>query len=233
MPLYYALVENHVTPDPNDRSAMALPNQSFTLEDVFDRMTSRGSTVTKAEGLSVMEELTHAIEQLVKDGNSVNTPLFNIQPSIVGVFTSDDDGFDYSRHQVKLRINPGKRLREMESAIPVEKTTLDKKLPLLAHFYDIKTESADVVISAGGGARITGGLLKFDEKDNNQGVFFVNQADGVAARAAGKFLRNKPGELIFIVPELVAGTYKVEVRSVFRVGQPLRVGVLPYELTVA
>src|ERR1044072_4521512 len=110
--LKFSLFENPITLDPKDRTAVTQINQSYTLEEVFEQMSSRGSTVTKAEALSVYEELCLAIEQLVKDGNSVNTPLFNVWSSIVGVFKGDDDNFHPLRHQVKLRITPGTRLRE-------------------------------------------------------------------------------------------------------------------------
>jgi hypothetical protein len=44
-------------------------NKSITIEDIFEDMMRSGSTVTKAEGLAVFEELCMAIEKLVKEGN--------------------------------------------------------------------------------------------------------------------------------------------------------------------
>lgn len=223
-----------MTPDPNDRMAVTQVSQSFTLDDVIDQMISRGSTVTKAEALSVYEELSLAIEQLIKNGNSISTPLFTIMPRVVGVFNNDGDSFDSSRHQVKLRINPGIRLREMGSKIPVEKIVTERRQPVLVHFHDNTSESQDEIVTPGGGARITGALLKFDEADVQQGIFFVNVATAEVIRVAGKLLKNKPGELIFVAPALVAGTYKIEVRAVAsNGGKTIRTGALPYEVTVS
>jgi hypothetical protein len=234
MPLLYSLIENPMTPDPNDRMAITQVNESFTLDDVIDQMISRGSTVTKAEALSVYEEFSLAIEQLIRNGNSISTPLFTIMPRVVGVFNSDDDSFDSSRHQVKLRINPGMRLREMATKIPVEKIVTERPQPVLVPFHDNAAGSQDETVTPGGGARITGALLKFDEADVQQGIFFVNVATAEVIRVSGELLRNKPGELIFVVPALLAGTYKIEVRAITnKGGKTIRTGALPYEVTVS
>jgi len=234
MPLNYYLIDNPMTPDPADRMAISVVNQAYTLEDVIDEMISRGSTVTKAEALSVFEELARAIEVLVKDGNSVNTPLFIVSPGVVGVFANDDEGFDHSRHKVKLRIRPGNRLRLMEDNITVEKITMERAQPVLLHFHDNTSESQDEVITPGGGAKIVGSLLKFEENDTQQGIFFVNIGNGAVNRVTGKLLRNKPGELIFLIPSnLPESTYKVEVRTIFKGSKTLRTGTLPYELTLS
>lgn len=87
MSLKYALFENNLTPDPNDYMAVVQPESSKTQEQVIDLMVSRGSTVTKAEALSVMEEYALAVEQILRDGGSLTTPLFNLSASIAGVFT--------------------------------------------------------------------------------------------------------------------------------------------------
>lgn len=115
MPLKYALFDNPVTADPTDRMAVVQLDTTYSEDDVFARMVSRGSTVTRAEALSVLEEYALAVEQLLGEGGgSIATPLFVLTLSIVGVFTSEDDSFDPARHQVKICITPGVRLRQIE-----------------------------------------------------------------------------------------------------------------------
>ncbi|HEY5750423.1 MAG TPA: DNA-binding domain-containing protein, partial [Chryseolinea sp.] len=70
----YSLFENRLTPDPDDQMAVVQPISTKSMEEVVDLMISRGSTVTKAEALSVMEELGIAMAQLLKDGHNVVTP---------------------------------------------------------------------------------------------------------------------------------------------------------------
>ena len=233
MPVQYYLMPNVITPDPDDYMAVTTNGRTLTIDYVYDQMTHEGSTVTKAEALASWEEITKGIIRLVSDGNSVTTPLVNISPSIIGVFTSEDDRFDPSRHQVKLRVQPGTRLRDAESAITVEKVQPKERLPVLLHYEDNTTESKDSVATAGGGARITGSLLKFDESDKQQGIFFINTANNSEVHVTGKLLRNKPGELIFMNPALPAGSYRVEVRAMIGTVRKLRTGSLGDVVTVS
>lgn len=46
-------------------------------------------------------------------------------------------------------------------------------------------------------------------------------------------LRNKPGELIFLNPDLPTGTYRLEVRTIPKNSTEVRTGTLADELTVA
>lgn len=234
MALNYYLVDNTMTPDPNDRRAVVLPRQSFSINAIIDQMISRGSTVTKAEALSVYEELSLAMENILKEGNSINTPLFKVTPTITGVFVNDEDSFDPERHEVKLRINPGLRLRQTEAKIMVERTTGVRPQPTPIHFDDYGSETQDDIITSEKTGRITGSLLKFEESDPQQGVFFVNLANGSVKQVTGKFVKNKPGELIFSNPAgLTPGTYRLEVRAVLVGTKGIRTGTLPYELTVS
>lgn len=233
MPLQYYLMPNVITPDPDDYMAVTTNTRTLTLEDVYDQMTHEGSTVTKAEALAAWEEMTRGIIKLAGDGNSIVTPLVNISASIVGVFTGEDDRFDTARHQVKLRVQPGSRLQEAESTIKTEKVQPKERLPVLLHYEDNTTESKDSVATANGGARITGSLLRFDESDPKQGVFFIDVNKGTETKVSGKLLRNKPGELIFMNPKLPAGAYRVEVRALLRNNKSLLTGTLPDVVTVS
>ncbi len=233
MALEYYLVQNVITPDPNDYMAITVGAGTATVEDLLDDVTREGSTVTRAEGLAFIEEFTQAAVRRLKRGETINTPLFNMGGSIVGVFNGDEDSFTDERHQVKIRMSPGTRIKEAEKEIKTKKVTPKERLPLLLHFYDNSSESQDEVATPGGGARITGNLLKFDEADATQGIFFINTATSAATRVSGKLLRNKPGELIFMIPALAAGSYRVEVRVKFLNAEALRQGTLSDALTVS
>ena len=93
MAIKYALFPNHLTSDPDDYMAVVQDQTSKTKEDLIDEMIGRGSTVTKAEALSVLEEFEAAVEEALSEGHSINTPLFRIGASIQGVFEGESDGF--------------------------------------------------------------------------------------------------------------------------------------------
>lgn len=233
MALQFYLVPNLMTADPNDHMAVTVSGKSYTIEDVYDEMTHEGSTVTKAEALASFEEIVRGIIRLASEGKSIVTPLVNISPRVVGVFNNENDGFDRSRHQVKLRVSIGSRLREVEGKISVEKTAPKERQPVLVNYHDAGSETQNEVLTPSGGARITGNLLKFDESAADQGIFFVNTATGAATKVPTKPLKNKPGELIFMNPALAPGNYKLEVRAKLKDNSQLKTGVLDEVLTIS
>ena len=232
MSLEYYLVPNHITDNPNDYRAVSRNSNSYTIEDVYKQMTREGSTVTKAEALAVFEEITQAIISIIQDGHSVVTPLVNISSSVTGVFDEEEDQFDSDRHKVQLNINSGLRLRNLPSSIAPTRVEGSEPAPDIKYLHDNVSETRSELLTPQGGARIKGSLLKFDEEDNQQGIFFINTQDATEHRVERAPLRNMPKELIFTLPDLPAGEYRLEVRSILSNTTTMRTGILSTPLTV-
>jgi len=230
MSLKFALFENHLTSDPNDYMAVVQDVPAKTQDDVINLMIGRGSTVTKAEALSVFEEYGNAIEQLIKDGCSVNTPLFNLSPSVKGIFTGPDDSFNSARHTVKLNITPGTRLRVMSQQVSVERVKGVSPGPVPDSLDDLGTGTRNEQLTPGNIAQLRGSLLKFDTEDPAQGIFLI-APDGSEFKAA-TIARNKPAQIDFLVPALSQGEYRLEIRTVIYKGKELKKGSLSFLLSV-
>ena len=232
MSLEYYLVSNHITDNPNDYRAVSSNSNSYTIEDVYKQMTREGSTVTKAEALAVFEEITQAITSILEEGHSVVTPLVNISSSVTGVFDDEEAAFDSDRHQVQLNINSGLRLRSLPDSIQPIRIEGTEPAPSIKYLYDNVSETRSDLLTPEGGARIKGSLLKFDEEDDQQGIFFINTQDGTEHEVERALLRNMPKELIFTLPDLPAGDYRLEVRSKLKGTSNIRTGMLSTPLTV-
>jgi hypothetical protein len=229
MALRYGLILNHLTDDPDDYMGLVTDNDTITTEQIIDRMIGKGSTITKAEALSVIEEFSYAIVEAVANGNNVNTELFKVYPSLSGVFVDEHDSFDKNRHSIRLNLNAGKRLSEIVSDIELRKVEVSVPQPVIQRFTDLKTKTINESFSPGQIASLRGALLKFDEEDNTQGVFFI-AADGTETRVIN-MVKNKPSELLFFVPEsLTTGTFQIEVRSIFKNYKSMRTGRLLIDL---
>lgn len=230
MSLKFALFENHLTSDPNDYMAVVQDVPAKTQDDVINLMIGRGSTVTKAEALSVFEEYGNAIEQLIKEGCSINTPLFNLSPSVKGTFTGPDDTFNSARHTVKLNITPGIRLRVMSQQVSVERVKGVSPGPIPDSLDDLGTGTSNEQLTPGNIAQLRGSLLKFDPEDPAQGIFLIAN-DGSEFKVA-TIARNKPAQIDFLVPALKSGEYRLEIRAVIYKGKELKKGTLPFSLSV-
>jgi len=230
MALNFALHENHLTADPTDYMAVVQNQESKTVEDVIDMMISRGSTVTKGEALSTIEEYSLAIGQLVKEGFNINTPLFNISLSVKGVFMSEDENFNSSRHSVKINVSPGTRLKEMAAGVTVSRVQSVQPQPDPLFLDDLASGTRNDTLTPGNIAQLKGSRLKFDANDVAQGIFLI-AGDGTATRVT-MVSRNKPSQLDFLVPTLAKGTYQLEVRAVLYNNSELRKGRISEELSV-
>jgi len=229
MALRYGLILNHLTDDPDDYMGLVTDNETISTEQIVEKMIGKGSTVTKAEALSVIEEFNYAVVEAIANGNNVNTELFKVYPSLSGVFVNEQDAFDKNRHSVRLNLNAGKRLAEAISNIELRKVEVTVPQPVIQHFTDLKTKTINESFSSGQIASVKGSLLKFDEEDSNQGVFFI-AADGSETRVSN-LVKNKPSELLFFVPDsLKKGTFQLEVRAKLRNHKSMRTGRLLIDL---
>lgn len=66
--------------------AVVTATRTAELDDVIQRMSERGSTVTKADIVSVLEDFQGALESLLAEGANINLPFANYSTSIKGVF---------------------------------------------------------------------------------------------------------------------------------------------------
>lgn len=232
MTINYTLVENHLTEAPDDYVAQVQAIGTAELEDVIERIIDQGSTVTRADIISVLENYHSAVERMVLEGLGVNTPTANFKASVKGVFDGLDDMFDPSRHSVRAVVSAGKRYRKAieERARLVKQETIKPK-PSPLSFTDTNSGARDTILTPGGMGQVLGHRLKFDPDDENQGVFLV-PASGSETRVA-VVGRNKPSDLMFMVPEgLAPGVYRLDVRATIFGGEEVRSGSLDAPLTV-
>ena len=230
MAVKYALFENHLTSDPDDYMAIVQSQRTRDINDIIDIMIGRGSTVTKAEALSVLEEFNNALSQVLADGDSINLPFFKAKISISGEFANAEAPFDRNIHHLNLKVRPGDVLSKIVKDLAVERVQGLSAVPTLKTFKDVVSDTTNDTLTANGVGELKGSHLKIDTTDADQGVFFI-AADGTET-AVSTYIRNKPGNLIFMIPTLTSGTYSLVVRSKPKNIKSIRSGTLDASLTV-
>ncbi len=224
----YFLVDNKMTPDPDDRRAQTLTRGSKDDNALIDHMIARGSTVTRGEALATIHEFSDAIGYFLQEGYSINSRLLKAGPSISGVFASDEDSFDNSRHQLKIKMLPGEHLKEVPQRIKLTKVEGNPALPLPKYLLDVTTNTKNERLTPGGTVKLTGKRMKIDPTVPTQGVFLLSAGK---ATKVDTFVINRPSELVMILPKVLAkGSYQLEVRGT--VNGADRNGQLPVMLTV-
>lgn len=232
MTIEYALYPNPLTDGPDDQRAIVQNQESRTTEDVIDEIISRGSTVTRAEALAVIEEYEAIIAKFIADGDRVNTDLMRVSCSISGVFEGTDDQFDSSRHQVNLNFSAGPRLQEATEDTVTEKVRGKQRRPRIRNVEDHGSGTNNSTLTPGDAINITGSMLKHDPNDKQQGVFLL-AADGTEIKM-DPAIYNKPKTLIVMVPaDVPSGEYELEVRSIVRRTATIRRGRFDSSLRVS
>jgi hypothetical protein len=206
--LRHGLVENRLTDDPDDCTAMVTDNDTATDEDIIDDMVEHGSIITKADILSVLEDYGASIQRFLRNGYQVNTEFFKIYPSIAGIFLNKDDTFDHNRHQIKLSLNAGNRLKDVVNSIDVKKVNINEVTQVVQRVENLKTHSVNSEFTSGNIVTVRSSNLKFDESDPEQGVFFIDESSNVTR--ADNVAKNKPSKLLVFAPEGLTGTFQIE-----------------------
>ena len=117
----YSLIDNHLTAAPNDFTAQTVNVRSFAMNDIVQRIMGRNPGLSAAQINASLEKFVHEVCLIVEDGGAVNTPLFNTQPSIAGVFHGAADTFDTRRHRVKTNLSQGVAMRRATANIKTQK----------------------------------------------------------------------------------------------------------------
>jgi hypothetical protein len=231
--LKYRVVVSKLSNNPTGFAARVTSRRTVELEEIAAEIARLGTTVSEPDVLNVLCHYNDVIARMLLKGEIVNTPAVRYKVSIRGPFANQADSFDPARHQVTVRLSAGPLLRRaMRDAAP-EKYKGTVVVPQPQSYIDTFTGAQNSALTPHQEGRLVGNDLRFDPADARQGVFFLDEA-GTATRVPAAGL-NLPSQLMFIVPELAAGTYRLEVRALFGHDgeEELRVGRLGAVLTVS
>jgi len=234
MTIKYALYENKLTEATDLYAAKVLISGSADLNTIVDRIVDQGSTVTRTDIIAVLEGAIEATDNLLLDGWRVNFGgLCDLFPRIKGKFNGITDHYDPSRHQIDVGAAPGSRVRKTirdDAAVTKRETILPA--PLVLEYTDLGSGETNDHVTPGSIGTINGSRLAFNELAEDEGIYF-NSTSTPAKVKVTAIQKNKPSELVFMVPELSVGTYWLEVYKHFTPEGDLRMGRMDNILTVA
>jgi hypothetical protein len=218
--LDYSLHDNPLTERKDDFAAQTHPKTSYTKEQFIDLMLQRGTMVTKTDILAVLNNIEETAAYIVKNGGTLNLPLFNLSYSISGVFESVTDVFDPKRHKLRVNIHKGTVLRDAEKEIKLEKVTMPAPQPQILEVKDSISGKVDEVLTNGGVAEINGFHIKIAGQAESCGLYFVG--DYGSETKAVTIVENKPSKIIVMIPYLPAGYYHIKIITQFTSGKELK-----------
>ena len=217
--MQYYLQKNRFNGLEKKYTAKSVNSRSYTFDDIVRDLLDYQTGLSSSVIYGVWEGIKHTIEKRLKEGNSINTELFNVRAGIKGNFESQDDEFSPGRHKIKLNMQPGTVLRRIQNEIKPKKLS-PGVITIINSVTDIKSGSVDEILAPGNSIRITGKSVKIAGNDPSCGLYFVSSktSEQPVKVEISDITVNKPSEIITIVPKLGKGIWKVRVVSQFSKG---------------
>ena len=219
--LKYTLVENQLTERPNDYMAQTIAVRAYDKEAIIALMLRRGTLLTRTDVLAVLNGLEETVADILKDGGTVNLPLFNTSFSISGVFEGPMDSFDGSRHKLNVNLSKSTLLRDAEKQVRFTKTDAAAPASAITEIKDVVSDTINHMLTPGGVIQLWGSNLKLAGDHADAGLWFVPET-GEAIRAE-VIVTNKPASLIAMIPTaLAAGSYTLRIVTQYTGGTLLK-----------
>jgi hypothetical protein len=131
--------------------------------------------------------------------------------------------FNTEKHALLFQFNQCDTLREELSFIEVEIMGVADTSLSISQVTDVKTGSVNDLLTPNRNLIINGYKIKVAGEHADTGVYFVNQTSGESTKVdTADLVTNNPSELIIMIPELAAGTYKLQVTTQFGVSSLLK-----------
>jgi len=218
--LKYSLTRNLLTGNADDYTAKTQSLGSYDKEAIITNMLWRGSLLTRTDIVAVLNGFEESIANIIYDGGTVNTPLFNTSFSISGKFEGGVDNFDHRRHKVNVNLNKGILIRNAEAKVIPEKTGAIAPQLQILEVKDSVSGKVNERLTPGGVLQVWGNNIKIAGDHPDCGVYFVHESgDTVKAQVIAQ---NKPSSLIIAIPSLNASTYTIKLVTQFTNGHLLK-----------
>ncbi|MDR1258641.1 MAG: DUF4469 domain-containing protein, partial [Tannerellaceae bacterium] len=203
--------DNPLTERTDDYVAQTHVKTSYNREQFIDLMLERGTLMTRTDAVAVLNNIEETVAYIVRNGGSVNLPLFNTGFSITGVFNSPLDAFDPNRHHLNVTIHDGLRLRQARNEVKLQKVNAISPQPQIMEVRDNLSGTVDEMVTSGGPVEISGINIKIAGKDPSCGLYLVNSS-GEETKFAS-IVQNNPGKLIAVAPFDLFGmtSYRVKI----------------------
>jgi len=218
--LKYLLTENLLTGGADDFMAKTQTSGSHDKEAIITDMLRRGSLLTRTDILAVLNCFEESIINIIHDGGTVNTPLFNTSISITGVFDGATDTFNGKHHKVSVNLRKGKLIRDAEARIIPEKSEAKVHRLQILEVKDTVSGKVNERLTPGGILELWGNNIKIAGENPNCGLYFV-PISGEAVKAQ-VIAQNNPLSIMVQIPTLSIGTYTIRLATQYTIGHLLK-----------
>jgi hypothetical protein len=225
MPIQFALFPNAVLGD-GSYAARIRSRGTIDRARLADRVIERGTTVSRADLLAVLETLEEEVVASLLEGYRVHVGgLVQISPRLKGRFLGPEDDYDPRRHRLDVLAKVGPRVRkDFRARATARRVPAEPAGPSITEYRDLASGTRNERITPGTIGTIRGANLRFDPSREDEGIFLLQSRPARALRIPPNAVqRNVATEIVFQVPpNLPRGKVHLELRTRLRRSKTLR-----------
>ncbi|GAB7089591.1 DNA-binding domain-containing protein [Marinifilum fragile] len=208
----YYLQENPFQKGKQKYIGKAALMEKLDIKEIISLCAAKGNKIPEYMVESVMKRFEEVIEEALKKGIAINTPLINIQPSLTGTFEGKQDKFDNKRHQLHYRISEGTFLKRVAKESELFKIVPPSTLIQIHSVNSLSSPASKYQFEPGSILELKGKSLKYDKQDKRQGIFLVNEESQKEYRMELSLKSTKSYQMFQVPLDIENGCYVLEVR---------------------
>lgn len=199
----------------DDKYTARLSSEGPTLDNAAvcrSALCRRPSSLSEETMIHAVSVYFEELAYLLCNGHAVANGYFTAQAYVKGVFDAIMQ-FDPKRHDVVIEFRQGAMLRKMAASVKVKVLGLAYRR-VIDRVIDVASGSIDHNITPKQMLIVQGRKLKLAGSDPSVGIHFTNHHTGEVYQVpANTLAENHPTRLLFLVPDLPPGDYRLSVTT--------------------
>jgi len=216
---FYYLIENTVTPDPTDRIAKVKSKKTKGIGDLADRIVQKRTEYRKDTLVNIYRMMNEAKLEFLAEGEKVNDEITLLEPAIAGNFY-ENPAFVEGRHNcvVNSRVTTAVQAMLRQVKGTYNGLSLDNGGAAIDSITDSTTGAVNGEITPGKAVTIAGKKIRVVPEEGEtvaSCIIWTNLDTQQIIEQEDAPVVNDPSKLILQLPELMAGTYTLGIKTLF------------------
>jgi hypothetical protein len=184
-------------------------------EDLAARIVAVRSELRLETILSILTMRDEIVRDTLAQGTAVQDGCVRMAPRVGGNWIGASHAFDPAVHKIGLDVSPSAEMRAVLETVGVDVLGEKDSGAYIGLVTDVSTGKTDGTITPDEDVIVTGDKIKITPEDETGlGVFFVDES-GAETQVTHKFTENNPKRLIFRVPTLADGVWRLKIVTRF------------------
>lgn len=206
-----------LTEKKDDRFGRVLTSKSLNEENLIAKAVKGRTDLSEDSMRSAINILKKIAIEEISNGASVHFGLGYFHLNVNGVFITDNEKWDSTKHSLTVHVTPTAQLRSAVKNCEVDVRGRAAAALAINSVQDFASNTTNMKLTPGGPVIVTGSRIKIEGDKEGVGIKLINEDTKAETVIASTHISiNSPSTLNFVVPDtLVAGDYRIAITTQF------------------